>query len=263
MSSLARAQLQATRPEGVLSPYDSSDLYDLVAPRDDAMEAFYRDSALAKGPRLLELACGTGRFAVPLAKAGLEVTGIDVSEAMLAKARQAAEEQRVEIELLQLDMRDFNLDRQFETAMIAANSIMHLLTADDFRRFFTSVARHLVPGGRLLLDCFVPSVTLLSHPGQRQLMSTVQHPDLGEVSIEEVINYDPLTQVADTSWFWSTKSVPDFHVTQFSLRSIFPQELPLLLETNGFRLVDRFGDFQRGPFATGSRRQVCVCEISP
>lgn len=227
------------------------------------MEAFYRDAALANGPRVLELACGSGRFVVPLAKAGLAVTGIDLSEPMLARGRKLAAEQRVEIETLALDMRDFDLGgRRFETVMIAANSIMHLLTADDFRRFFASVARHLAPGGRLLFDCFVPSVRLLSRAGERQPMTTVQHPDLGEINVEEIIDYDPLTQIAHTRWYWSAASHADFKVMELSMRQIFPQELPLLLEVNRFRLLERFGDFERSPFGPASWRQVCIYELA-
>lgn len=245
------------------SLYDSVDLYDLIAPRDAAMEAFYRDAALANGPRVLELACGSGRLAVPLAKAGLGVVGIDLSEPMLARAREKAAEQRVAVETLRLDMRGFELGgRRFETVMIAANSIMHLLTADDFRGFFGSVARHLAPGGKLLFDCFVPSVTLLSRPGQRQSMTTLLHPELGQVSVEEIIDYDPFTQIAHTKWFWSIGDRRDFKVMDLSMRQIFPQELPLLLEVNGFRLIERFGDFERTPFSTANWRQVCICEAA-
>jgi SAM-dependent methyltransferase len=243
------------------SLYDRSDLYDLIAPRDPAMEAFYRDAALESGPRLLELACGSGRFAVPLAEAGLTVTGLDLSEAMLERAREVAAERRVAVELLMGDIRNFDLGgRRFETMMIAANSIMHLLTADDFRAFFACLARHLAPGGKLLFDCFVPSARLLGRPGERQPMTTANHPELGEVTIEEIIDYDPVNQVANSTWFWSTTAERDFHVTPLQLRQIYPQELPLLLEANGFRLVERFGDFNRSPFAATSWRQVCICE---
>jgi 2-polyprenyl-3-methyl-5-hydroxy-6-metoxy-1,4-benzoquinol methylase len=130
------------------SLYDRPELYDLVAPRDPAMEAFYVACAKANGPRVLELACGSGRFTVPLAEAGLTVVGGDLAESMLMRARQAATERGVSIETLQLDMRDFNLAGwTFDTVIIAANSIMHLLTPEDFKGFFTSVARHLAPTG--------------------------------------------------------------------------------------------------------------------
>src|SRR3569832_1712745 len=219
------------------SLYDNSDLYDLVASRDEAMERFYVEAAAANGRSVLELACGTGRLTIPVAKAGLDVVGIDLSPAMLTRANQAAAEHGVTVETHLSDMRDFDLaGRRFDTVLIAANSIAHLLTAEDFSGFFASVRRHLAPGGQLLFDCFVPSIALLSRPGQRQMMPRVTHPLLGELTIEEVIDFDPLTQISDTTWYWSSQTERDFHVTDLLLRAIFPQELPLLVQAGGFRL---------------------------
>jgi SAM-dependent methyltransferase len=246
------------------SLYDRYDLYDLVSPPDAAMEAFYVGAARANGPRVLELACGSGRFAVPLAVAGLEVVGCDLAEPMLVRARDYAAERGVKIETILADVRELDLKgRQFDTVFIAANSIMHLLTTADFRGFFRSVARHLAPGGQLVFDCFVPSVALLCRPGQRQHMADVSHPMLGEIAIEEIIDYDALSQISHTRWFWSTRAERDFLETPLELRQIFPQELPLLVASHGFALTDRFGDFDRGPFVAGSCRQVCICDRAP
>jgi 2-polyprenyl-3-methyl-5-hydroxy-6-metoxy-1,4-benzoquinol methylase len=126
------------------SLYDRFDLFDLVAPPDPAMERFYVQAAQENGRRVLELACGSGRLTIPMAAAGLEVTGIDLSEPMLGRTRMAAAERGLKVEALCLDMRNFDLHgRTFDTIFIAANSIMHLLSPDDFRGFFASVARHL------------------------------------------------------------------------------------------------------------------------
>lgn len=244
------------------SLYDRYDLYDLVAPRDEAMEGFYVGEARANGPRVLELACGSGRLTLPLARAGLEVVGIDLAEPMLERTRGLAAAEGLTVETHRLDMRDFELGRQFDTVMIAGNSILHLLTRSDFEGFFRSVARHVSPSGKLLFDCFVPSAHLLSRPRDRQAMVRATHAKLGEVTIEEIVDYDPLTQIARTNWYWSTASQPDFHITTFDLRSIYPQELPLLLSANGFRLLDRFGGFDKVPFAMSAFRQVCIAAPS-
>lgn len=81
--------------------------------------------------------------------------------------------------------------------------------------------------------------------------------------MDEIIDYDAVSQIAHMRWLWSTTTRRDFQVMDLQMRQIFPQELPLLLEGNGFGLVERFGDFQRAPFGTGSWRQVCVCEAAP
>lgn len=245
------------------SLYDDADLYDLVAPPDVAMERFYVETAGGPGQRVLELACGSGRFTAPLAASGALVIGGDLSETMLARARITAAERGVSAEFVQLDMRDFVLGRHFDAIVIAANSLMHLHTRDDFARAFSTIRQHLAPNGRLLFDVFVPSARLLSLPaGQRELLGVFRHPRLGEVTIEETIAYNPVTQVMQADWYWSTADHKDFLHTPLELRQIFPQELPLLVQTGGLRLIDRYGDFDRSPLTAGSRRQVCVCGVA-
>lgn len=244
--------------------YQRPDLYDLVAPADPAMEQFYLDAVREGGGSVLELACGSGRLVVPLARAGARVVGGDLSPEMLLRAQMAAEAAEVEVELLPLDMRDFDLGgRRFDTIMIAANSLLHLHTQDDFGGFFRSVAQHLSPGGRLVFDAFVPTLALLSLDlEERQLLGRFDHADLGEVTIEETIAYDPITQVSHVEWYWSTADEEDFWRTRLQLRQIFPQEMPLLVAAGGFRPVERFGDFDRSGLTAESGRQVCICALA-
>jgi SAM-dependent methyltransferase len=243
------------------SLYDDSDLYNLVAPADPAMERFYIEAAGGPGREVLELACGTGRITAPLAASGARVIGGDLSATMLAHARTALARSGLDVELLQIDMRDFELrdGRRLDAVVIAANSLLHLQTASDFERAFTSIRRHLVPGGRFCFDIFVPSTVLLArNPDQRDLLGRFAHPVLGEVTIMETIAYDPVTQVSQVTWYWSTLERGEFRQSSLEMRQIFPQELPLLLGSGGFELIERFGDFDRSPLTRASRRQVCI-----
>lgn len=169
------------------SLYDRPDLYDLMAPRDPVIEGFYVGTARERGGRVLDLACGSGRLTIPLARAGLQVVGGDMSPEMLARARRHAEAQAVSLDLVQLDMRDFDLEgRTFDTIIVAMNSILHLHSLDDFNGFFRSVGRHLSPQGRLVFDAFLPDIAMLnSDPDQRQLIGTVVHDALGAITVEE------------------------------------------------------------------------------
>jgi SAM-dependent methyltransferase len=212
--------------------------------------------ASQRGGRVLDLACGSGRLTMPLAKAGLQVTGGDLSAKMLQHARRSAEAQAIELDLVQLDMRDFDLKgRRFDTIIVAMNSVLHLHGLGDFRCFFRSVARHLSQKGRLVFDAFLPNVAMLSRdPNQRRFVGRAIHDTLGNVTVEETIKYDPLTQISHVDWYWSTEAKKDFWTTPLEMRVIFPQEMPLLITAGGMRLVERFGDFDRSPFMAGSPR---------
>jgi SAM-dependent methyltransferase len=241
--------------------YDRPDLYDLVAPRDPALEGFYVEAALTREGPVLDLACGSGRLSIPLARAGKEVVGGDASPEMLEHARRAAAAAGVGVEFVGLDMSAFELaGRKFATVTVAANSLLHLHSAEQFRGFFRSVSQHVVPEGRLLFDVFVPNAAILArHPDERHPVDVVRHPELGKLTVEETTRYDPVSQISQVTWYWSSEAVKDFWVTPLKLRQVFPHELPTLVEAGGMRVVERYGDFDRSPFGLQSRRQVCVC----
>jgi SAM-dependent methyltransferase len=244
------------------SPYDRPDLYDAIAPADAAMESFYSDEARRRGGRVLELACGSGRLTIPLARACSQVVGGDASPAMLARARRHAAEAGLDnVDFVPLDMRDFSIEGdRFSAIVLAANSILHLHTNEDLVGLFSSVARHLEPHGTFLFDAFVPSVPILGRdPWARFAVAEGLHETLGRIWVEETTRYDPIAQVSHIDWYWSHDGAMDFWHTPLRLRQIFPQELPLLIAASGLRMVERFGDFDRTPLTGTSRRQVCLC----
>lgn len=178
---------------------------------------------------------------------------------MLARARNALTGKGLDARLIEGDMRSLDLDEQFDTAVIAANSLMHLHTAEDIASAFSAIRAHLAPGGRLAFDIFVPSARLLNLPPEsREPVGTFLHPQLGGVTVEETIVYDPITQISRSDWYWSTAKERDFRRTRLDLRQIYPQELPLLLDMGGLKLAERFGDFDRAPLTANSFRQVCI-----
>ncbi|UFS92888.1 methyltransferase domain-containing protein [Bradyrhizobium daqingense] len=245
------------------SLYDRPDLYDLMAPPNAMLERFYVEIARERGRRVLDLACGSGRLTIPLAQAGLEVVGADLSSAMLERARNHARAQSVEPGFAQVDMRDFDLGgRTFDTIIVAMNSVLHLHSLDDFKGFFGSVGKHLSPNGRLVFDAFLPNIAMLNaDPDKRELIGTVVHDDLGMITIEETARYDPLAQVRHVEWYWSSETETDFWRVKLPMRSIFPQEMPLLIASGGLGLIARFGDFDHSPLTAGSMRQICLCGL--
>ena len=221
---------------------------------------FYVDLARQQGGAVLELACGTGQLTIPIALDGHPTVGLDLSEAMLTVARERASAASASVAFVQGDMRDFALDREFDLIVVARNSLLHLLSTADLLGAFVAVRHHLAPNGIFAFDIFNPNPTLLARPrGQRFSTMEVTAPAFGSLSVEDTCDYDSATQVNHATWYISTPEKRDAWIVPLVLRSIFPQELPLLLSAAGLELISRFGELSRAPFGPGSRVQVCLC----
>src|SRR4051812_29909457 len=154
---------------------------------------FYRAEADRPGGRVLELGCGTGHKLIPIASDGHPCVGLDSSPDMLAEAQRKANERGVAVEWMQGDMRDFDLERTFDFVFITANSLLHLLEAEDLVRCFQGVRKHLAPGARFVFDVFNPSVRLLAEAdGVRRTRESLSFtdPDRGDVSVDVAEIYD-------------------------------------------------------------------------
>ena len=243
--------------------YSHAKLYDLMFPSGGPAADFYRAEAARSGGRVLELGCGTGHKLIPIASDGHPCVGLDFSSDMLAEARHKADERGVAVEWVRGDMRDFDVGRTFDFVFIAANSLLHLHDAKDLVSCFRSVRQHLAPGARFAFDVFNPSLRLLAEAvGVRRTRESLSFtdPDRGDVSVDVVETYDARAQVTRGTWHLSTDSEPDFIVLPLEIRSIFPQELPLLLSLGGLRLIDRFGDWSGRSFTGADPLQLCICE---
>ena len=107
---------------------------------------------LKPGDRVLDLCCGTGRHAVPLARAGLKVTGLDMSEEYLAHGRAAAHEAGVEVRFVQGDMREIPFSGEFDAVVNMFTAFGYFESESDDQRVIDGAAAALRSGGRLLLD---------------------------------------------------------------------------------------------------------------
>jgi SAM-dependent methyltransferase len=242
--------------------YEYPELYDALFPAGPHLQ-FYLDLARQTSGGVLELACGTGQLAVPIAATRHPTLGLDRSAAMLATARERALAAGASLELVEGDMRDFDLGRRFGFIFIARNSLLHLSSAEDLIATFAMVKRHLGPAGVFAFDVFNPDVNILAMPpGKRIHVSDVATESFGSLRVESSHDYNAAGQVDRGTWYISTSDKPDKWIVSMEVRSIFPQELPLLLEAGGLQLVSRFGDLERQPFGSSSPRQVCMCRAA-
>ncbi len=214
---------------------------------------------------ILELACGTGRVLFPIARLGLNVTGIDISPAMLditrAKAMKARLPGRLTIE--EADMRAFSLGRTFGLAFIALNSLMHLESRAEQRQAFASVRRHLNQGGRFIVDLFNPDEGLPDESQESQLLlhCLKQRPDGSQLLHFQSATVDRGTQVVSVTNYYDDTGADGTvrrHVAPFRLRYVTVGELELMLEHEGFVVEDVYGSYDLEPFRNGSPRIITV-----
>ena len=151
----------------------------------------------------------------------------------------------------------FALECGFALVIVSCNSLADLTTNDDLKACFSRIREHLRPGATVAFDIVNPDVTSLARPASEVVcLDSV----LGcrEISVRETANYDPVTQIRTANWrvrHGATYPHPGAPL----LATDFSQELLLLLEAAGLKLVARYGDFDRGPFSGESLNQVCLC----
>lgn len=230
---------------------------------------FYAEEAKQAGSPVLEIGVGTGRLAFCLAAIGLDVIGLDSSPSMLRlleRKREAVGGQPGRLQVVAADMRRFSLRQRFPLAICAFRTFLHLLTRADQRRALRAIRRHLAPGGRLIMSFFVPPKELLAAGGAPTVeMTRFPAPD----GTGEVVAYDRTEVVAarrrlhsHITYEWRDDSDRPLRTLQhtMSMRYLFPEEVPLLLENCGYRALDCYGDFDRTPLTDRSREQIWIAE---
>jgi len=229
-------------------------------PYTDDLPFYLSEAEKARGP-VLELACGTGRRAIPLGKAGIDITGLDLAAPMLERAAAKAAAAGLKLEFVRGDARSFRLNRRFRLIFMAFNSLQHLGRLEELERLFGSVRRHLAPGGRFIFDVFNPDPRYLSRDPE-ELLPVAYYDDPsggGKMLVNEQYSYDKEAQVSRIIWHYRREKDGRTVKKALNLRCFFPQELPALLKYNGFRIAARYGDFNRSPFKSGSAKQIFVC----
>ncbi|MGB8645928.1 MAG: class I SAM-dependent methyltransferase [Anaerolineae bacterium] len=249
------------------------DFYSLGLPGD---VEFYVEAARQAESDVLELGCGTGRILIPMAEAGLPVVGLDRSDEMLARARKKIAglpvKTRRRCKLVQGDMRDFALRRQFKLIIIPYRAFLHLLTPADQRQALLNIREHLADDGRLIINIFDPRLDLIAaHAGPLGAALKKEdefiHPETKRhVVVWDSRQYDPGEQTVDQLFIYEELDDEGRSLTRvfstYTLRYLYRQEMEYLLELCGYRVDALYGDFQRGPFRYGGE-QIWVAQKLP
>ena len=202
---------------------------------------------LAGDGAALELGIGTGRIALPLAQRGVEVHGIDLSSAMVARLR--AKPGGEEIPVVLGDFATARAEGTFSLAYLVFNTIQNLTTQAEQVACFENVAAHLEPGGHFVIEVGVPSLRRLP-PGEtlRAFAHTPTHVGFDEFDVARQGLVSHHYELVDGAW--QPHSVP--------FRYVWPSELDLMARIAGMTLVERWSGWRREPFTSESTSHVSV-----
>jgi SAM-dependent methyltransferase len=232
------AQRYDTPGTGMFSP-------EMLGPAVDRL------AGLAGDGRALEFAIGTGRVAVPLAQRGVPVTGIELSGPMIEQLRAKADETAIPV--IAGDMATTRAPGTYTLVYLVYNTISNLLTQSEQVACFRNAARHLTPGGRFVIELWVPELRTLP-PGQQ---ATVFTSEPGYIGLD---TYDVLHQhvVSHHFTFGTGRQAQLFRSPH---RYIWPSELDLMAQLAGFELEARHADWAGAEFTAQSPSHVSVYRL--
>jgi len=251
--------------------WDDPDLYELENADDPGFDlGFWSALVRERAPRrLLELACGTGRVTLPLARLGVaqEQVALDSSAPFLVRlrARLAEEPEPVArtVRVVEGDMRAPAVDGLFDLIAVPFNSLAYLIAREDRVGCLRAARSLLAPGGRLAFDLLAPRYDLLSEAAQPcpPVRVDADHAATDHGVARFIRSYTDVYEPA-TQTLRSTNRYEIFHadgrvehrIADLDWHIYFPEELALLLQGAGLAVTDRFGDYDRGPWTAASRR---------
>jgi SAM-dependent methyltransferase len=233
--------------EQVAATYDDSTGEEFEQSAIEAAAGFL--AGLAGGGRALELGIGTGRVALPLARRGVGVHGIDMSRAMVARLRAKPGGDAIGVTIG--DFATTRVDGTFSLAYLVFNTIMNLTTQAQQVACFRNVAAHLQPGGCFVIEVHVPELRRLP-PGQHVLPFRVTPARLA------FDIYDFATQAMSSNYIELEAGRGEYQ--SFPFRYVWPSELDLMAQLAGLRLRERWEGWRREPFTSESGKHVSVWE---
>jgi SAM-dependent methyltransferase len=207
---------------------------------------------LAGGGRALELGIGTGRIALPLARRGVPVHGIDLSRAMVARLRAKQDSEAIGVTIG--DFATTRVEGTFSVAYLVFNTITNLTTQAAQVACFRNAAAHLEPGGCFVIEVGIPQLRKLP-PGQNVLPWQVSP------ARSVFYSYDFATQAMQGHYVEIADGHGEYSTIPF--RYVWPAELDLMAQLAGLRLRERWGGWKREAFTSESRQHVSVWEKSP
>lgn len=239
-----------------------AEFYDYVVPYRERRDVdFFLELARQSGGPVLEIGSGTGRVLIPTARAGIEIVGLDSSASMLevCRGKLAHEPQEVQkrVQLVEGDMRQFDLGREFRLVTIPFRPFQHLISVEDQLACLATIRRHLAAQGTMVLDLFNPSLPYLVDDRfledfNREPAFTM--PDGRKVlRRHHILGRDFFNQTQDVELIYRV-TFPDGRedrlVSRFTMRYLFRYEAEHLLIRSGFEVEQVYADYDKSPFGS-------------
>ena len=248
--------------------YDAAN-YDMQDASDSGI-AFYSALAQESGGPVLEIACGTGRVSIPIARLGFTVTGLDIVPCMIEQAR--SKSSGLPTRWIVGDGRTFDLGEEYQLIFLTGNAFQCFLTNADQEALLQRVYAHLSREGLFAFETrnplfphsqtpkgqlFVPLESTEEEQEWPPYINTNGH----EVRVSRMYLYDHIAQIHHYKTFrrWAEGESEQARVTRIALRYTFPQELAALLYYNGFEIDRQYGDWGLEPLTDGSPSIISVC----
>ena len=210
---------------------------------------------------IIELACGTGRLTIPMAKRGFQLIGVDLHEGMLERAKQKAKEHSVSIEFLKQDCTELAIPVKSELVFMTGNSFQHFLTNEAQDALLQSVRHHLVDDGLFIFDTRNPLLDELAAIDEyEQTYSDKSGNQIIEFHRDE---YNSMTQILHCHTerqIYQGDTLISKEQDGISLRYSFPLEMERMLKENGFEILQAYGDWDKNELNTKSISMVYVCK---
>jgi SAM-dependent methyltransferase len=262
-----RAAVDQALVAGARAHFDDPAYYTKTYAKRGEDIAYYEGLAREHQGAVLEYGIGNGRIAIPMARAGCDVWGIDWSAPMLEDlARNLAAEPSEagkRVRATAGDMREARLHRRFPLVLCTFNTLLHLYTRQDVEQFLERVKGHLAPGGRFVFDVSIPQPADLDRdPDRTYSAPRFRHPTTGQmVKYAERFDYDPGRQILFVTMEFTPLDGGPGWVVPLAHRQYFPQELEALLHYNGFEVLELWGGFEREPLGRYSDHAVWVATL--
>lgn len=241
----------ATYGDNIAEVYD--EMYPMrvnVGPTVDAL------AKLAGNGPALELGIGTGRIALPLAERGIEVHGIDASQAIVARMRAKPGGDSIPVTITDFSQFSIEDGKRFALVYVVFNTLFQATSQEAQVQCFHSVARHLAADGVFVVEAFVPDQTRFTR-NQNISAGTVE----SDIASLDISKHDPVNQFVQSQHVFFTESGVKLYPVQ--VRYAWPSELDLMAQLAGLRLRERWGDWDGSPFTASSEFHISIYEKAP